>query len=109
MAEKKAMGLKRSMVLKIEAALVEIMEDAGFNVMENVVVVPAQIEGHFKMTFEKGSTSLATLNAIQEKIGSCFEISISPVARTVIAVEIEASEKDFVKLLDSADSHVREM
>lgn len=99
MTEKKTMGLKRSEVLKIEAAIVEIMENAGFNVLDNVDVVPTSTTGNFRMTFQKDKTSLATLNAIQDKLGNNFAISVAPMSKTIITVEIEASESDFIGLL----------
>lgn len=100
MAEKQAsMGLKRSEVLKIEAAIVEIMENANFTVDENVDMKPTKEGGNYMMSFLKAKTSLQELNSIQKELGDKFTLAIIPRDKSLIVVTIEASQQEFVNLL----------
>lgn len=100
MAEKQApIGLKRSEVLKIEAAIVEIMEKADFTVDENVDMKPSKEGDNYMMSFLKGKTSLQELNSIQKELGEKFTLAIIPKDKNLVVVTLEASQQEFVNLL----------
>lgn len=101
MSESKMNGLKRSEVLKIEAAIVEIMESAKFEVTNDVLMTVSKTSGFCQMSFPKSVTSLEELNLIKEKLGKDFSITISAKDKSQIFVCIEAPEEAFISMLDN--------
>lgn len=99
MPETNMMGLKRSEVLKIEAAVVEILENAIIDVKENVEVNHGSEPDSLQMTFQMDGTSLSELNKIQGDFGENFSIAINPKDKMHINVRIEAPVSDYLKLL----------
>lgn len=104
MAEKKTIGLRRSEVLKIEAAIVEIMENAGFTVDENVEMKPTKNGDNYTMSFPKGKTSLQELNSIQKELGEKIIMGVLPRDKNLLMVSLEASQQEFVNILRKVET-----
>lgn len=98
-------GLKCSETLKIKAAVVEIMENAGFAVIDGGDLKPAEKEGFFLMSFQRGITSLDELVGISGMLGDNFNISIFPNDKLSINVSVEASLDSFKELLPPSREH----
>ena len=70
-------GLLGSQVLKIKAAVLEIMERNGFSPTEDIGLETARGDGsQWQMTFVCKDTSLQTLNVIGAQLGIDFDITL---------------------------------
>lgn len=93
-------GLKRSQVLKINAAVVEVMENADFETNGNEVLEKDAETGLFRISFDKDRASLKELLGIQKTLGENFSITLTAKDKKLFRLCLEASEKDFLDLLD---------
>lgn len=92
-------GLKKSESLKLQAAIVEVMEDAGFDVSGNVDITTGE-DDKLSMSFIRTTTiSLEEISSIKEKLGDNFSVVVKPKDKTSLIVGIEATQEDFIKIL----------
>ena len=92
-------GLKSSQVLKIKAAALEIMEEAGFEVSDDVKISKCKEENRRVMTFLKNRASLDDLVSMHENFGDDFLINIEARDKANFLVSVEAEEDSFIALL----------
>lgn len=92
-------GLKSSQVLKIKAAALEIMEEAGFEASDDVKISKCKDENRRVMTFLKNRASLEDLVSMQENFGDNFIITIEARDKANFSVSVEAEEDSFIDLL----------
>lgn len=97
--ELKLGSLKKSESLKLQAAIVEVMEDAGFDVSGNVDITTNE-DGKLSMSFVRTTTiSLKEISSIKEKLGANFSVVVKPKDKVSLTVAIEASQEDFIMIL----------
>lgn len=95
----KLWSLKKSESLKLQAAIVEIMEDAGFDVSGNVDITPGE-DNLLNMSFIRtASITLEEISSIKEKLGKNFSVVVKPKDKVSLIVAIEASQEDFILIL----------
>lgn len=92
-------NLKSSQVLKIKAAALEIMEEAGFEVSDDVKISKCKEENNRMMTFYKDRASLDDLVSMQTNFGEKFNITVEAKDKSLFAVLVEAHEDSFISLL----------
>ena len=102
MANLKLTGIKGSEILWIEAAVLEVLEEAQFDLQDDVDISlrQSETEGVWNMRFEKAATNLAELSGIQSKLGKDFTMSIFPKDKTRLVIMLEAPKEEFTKLLN---------
>lgn len=103
MEQKTLKQMKGSKVHKIVAAVLEVMEKAGFETQMDVKLQETDDAGKWKMGFEKKNTDLNELNSIQRELGNNFAVFISPRNQTTILISIEAPTDDFIALIQSKE------
>ena len=91
-------GLTGSEVLKIKAAVGEIMEKyAGVVIVEDPDI-REDPEGICQMSFKKKKTSLEELNKIQDRLGKNFSIDLDNQKEGFVII-LKAPKDDFAKLI----------
>lgn len=91
-------GLLGSQVLKIKAAVLEIMERNGFSPTEDIGLETARGDGsQWQMTFVCKDTSLQTLNVIGAQLGKGFDIMLCW-NKGGIAVTLVGADEKFMAL-----------
>ena len=90
-------GLMGSQVLKIKAAVLEVMEKNGFEPTEDVGLAAAKDKNVWQMSFVCRETALDILNIISEELGSGFALRLAW-AKNGIAVTVEAPDTAFMAL-----------
>lgn len=102
--EAKIKDLRRSELLRIEAAVVEVMEKAQFEVKGTLDFNPSRTnEGNYCMSFCKDKTDLQELMTIKENLGDDFDITVSGRDKTSVLVTVEAPEETFINMLGTGD------
>ena len=91
--------MKGSQIHRIVAAVLDIMEQAGFDTSVDVSLKESKEPEIWMMTFEKNSTSLDELTGIKQKLGADFQISILAKAKDKLSIKLEAKSDDFLNLL----------
>ncbi len=100
MANKVLDGLRSSEILRIEAAVMEIMENAGFNPQVTVDLRQTNNENEWSMNFNKKEITLDELEAIKKELGEKFSILLAAKDKTTIDIRIEGPKEVFKQLLD---------
>ena len=92
-------AMKGSQIHRIVAAVLDIMEQAGFDTSVDVSLKESKEPENWMMTFEKSSTSLDELTGIKQKLGMNFRIGILAKGKDRLGINLEAKSGDFLALL----------
>lgn len=99
MANSKFDGLMGSEILKIKAAILEVMEGVGFNSQEEVGLKESSADDTWSMVFPKKSIELKELKDVNNKLGRNFTIKLEAHSKEVFDIILEAPKDEFKKLL----------
>lgn len=99
MEAKKLSELKGSEIHKIVAAVLEVMEKAGFESDVNVTLEETKEENVWSMVFNKKSCTLAELLRVKNELGENYEITILPPKKQAVFISIQAPSQDFINKL----------
>ena len=99
MANLKVEGLRGSEVLKIKAAVVEVMENAaGISITEDPDIKHDAVKGLCQMSFKKKDTTLSELSKIKMKLGERFDIEINH-GKDAMQIILNAPTEAFTRLI----------
>ena len=107
MDTKKLSDLKGSEKLKIQAAVLQVMEQKNFALDTDLGMRVSQDnaqdnEDKWVMGFTNAEMKLEDLEEMKKILGDKFSVTISPKSRTSFIFRIEASSEDFIRLLQSS-------
>ena len=103
METKKFSELKGSEKLKIQAAVLQIMEQKNFVLDTDLGMKESQDNpDNWIMGFTNTEMRLEDLEGMKKLLGDKFSVTISPKSRTSFIFRIEASGEEFVRLLQSS-------
>ena len=103
MDTKKLSDLKGSEKLKIQAAVLQIMEQKNFALDTDLGMKESQDNpDNWIMGFTNTEMKLEDLEGRKKLLGDKFNVTISPKSRTSFIFRIEASSEDFIRLLQSS-------
>ena len=103
MDTKKLSDLKGSEKLKIQAAVLQVMEQKNFALDTDLGMrVSQDNEDKWVMGFTNAEMKLEDLEEMKKILGDKFSVTISPKSRTSFIFRIEASSEDFIRLLQSS-------
>lgn len=91
--------MKGSEIHRIIAAVLEVIEKAGFETRKDADLQESDTPESWKMAFCKRSTNLDELNGVKSELGKNFAVKVLPKDKSGVSVIIEAPTKDFVALL----------
>ena len=95
--------MKGSQIHRIVAAVLDVMEQAGFNTSARVDLKEVKDTENWMMTFEKNGTSLDELAGIRQNLGTDFQISILPRSKDRLDIRLEAKNAVFLSLLNKKE------
>lgn len=99
MANLKVEGLRGSEVLKIKAAVVEVMENAaGISITEDPDIKNDTARNLCQMSFKKKDTNLGELSKIKMKLGEKFDIDIQH-SKEAMQIILNAPTEAFTRLI----------
>ena len=100
---KKFSELKGSEKLKIQAAVLQIMEQKNFALDTDLGMKESQDKpDNWIMGFTNTEMRLEDLEGMKKLLGDKFSVTISPKSRTSFIFRIEAAGEEFVRLLQSS-------
>lgn len=100
---KKFSELKGSEKLKIQAAVLQIMEQKNFALDTDLGMKKSQDNpDNWIMGFTNTEMRLEDLEGMKKLLGDKFSVTISPKSRTSFIFRIEAAGEEFVRLLQSS-------
>ena len=103
MDTKKLSELKGSEKLKIQAAVLQIMEQKNFVLDTDLGMKESQDNpDNWIMGFTNTEMRLEDLEGMKKLLGDKFSVTISPKSRTSFIFRIEAAGEDFLRLLQSS-------
>ena len=103
METKKFSELKGSEKLKIQAAVLQIMERKNFALDTDLGMKESQDNpDNWIMGFTNSEMKLEDLEGMKKLLGDKFSVTISPKSRTSFIFRIEAAGEEFVRLLQSS-------
>lgn len=103
METKKFSELKGSEKLKIQAAVLQIMEQKNFVLDTDLGMKASQDnENNWVMGFTNAEMKLEDLEEMKKILGDKFSVTISPKSRTSFIFRIEAAGEDYIRLLQSS-------
>lgn len=103
METKKFSELKGSEKLKIQAAVLQIMEQKNFVLDTDLGMKESQDNpDNWIMGFTNTEMRLEDLEGMKKLLGDKFSVTISPKSRTSFIFRIEAAGEEFVRLLQSS-------
>lgn len=99
MNTKKLSDLKGSETLKIQAAVLEVMEAKGFSLDRDLGVVESdQDSNNWIMAFQNKESPFEDLENIKQKLGPKFKVQITSKSKDKFLFRIEAPGEEFVRL-----------
>ena len=105
--------MKASEIHRIVAAVLEVVEKAGFEPQVDVTLqlckekeAKEEQSEKWKMAFQKENTNLDELNAVKGELGANFKVIIEAKDKTSLLISIEAPSEDFIALLQKRPVHV---
>ena len=99
METKKFSELKGSEKLKIQAAVLQIMEQKNFVLDTDLGMKESQDnENNWVMGFTNAEMKLEDLEEMKKILGDKFTVTISPKSRTCFIFRIEAAGRDYLGL-----------
>lgn len=103
METKKFSELKGSEKLKIQAAVLQIMEQKNFVLDTDLGMKASQDnENNWVMGFTNAEMKLQDLEEMKNILGDKFSVTISPKSRTSFIFRIEAAGEDYIRLLQAS-------
>ena len=91
--------MRGSQIHRVVAAVLDIMEQAGFETSVDVSLKESKEPDQWMMTFEKNSTTLDELAGIRQKLGENFQVIIRTKTKDKLGIILEAKNVDFLALL----------
>ena len=105
MDTKKLSDLKGSEKLKIQAAVLQIMEQKNFALDTDLGMKESQDNpDNWIMGFTNTEMKLEDLEGMKKLLGDKFNVTISPKSRTSFIFRIEAAGEDYIRLLQASRS-----
>ena len=99
MDTKKLSDLKGSEKLKIQAAVLELMEEKGFSLDKDFGVVESHDDSNsWIMAFQNKACAFEDLESIKQRLGAKFKVQITSKSRESFLFRVEAPSEEFVKL-----------
>jgi len=90
--------MKGSEIHRIIAAVLEVIEKAGFETRKDADLQEAGTPESWKMVFYKKNTNLDELNGVKKELGKNFAVNVQPKDKTTLSVIVEAPSGDFITL-----------
>lgn len=100
--------LKGSEILKIEAAVLEVMEHVGFDPEFSQMMLQEAENGKWMMVFYKKDTSLADLLAARNRLGEHFDMFLEARDKYSMKIIVVAEADSFITLLGVQDENDEE-
>lgn len=99
METKQLCDLKGSEKLKIEAAVLEVMETKGFSLDKDFGIIESQANfSNWIMAFQNKSCAFEDLEKIKEKLGPKFKVQITSKSKENFLFRVEAPNEEFIRL-----------
>ena len=99
MDTKKLSDLKGSEKLKIQAAVLELMEEKGFSLDKDFGVVESHDDSNsWIMAFQNKACAFEDLESIKQRLGAKFKVQITSKSKENFLFRVEAPSEEFVKL-----------
>ena len=91
--------LKGSEKLKIQAAVLEVMETENFTLDRDLgIVESSEDENKWIMGFMNSECTFDVMNQLSQKLGPKFKVSISSKSKTNFLFRVEGPSEEFVRL-----------
>lgn len=88
--------LKGSEILKVEAAILEVVEEYGFSLDKDLGIVESQDNANnWIMAFTTGEKELEDLAEVKNKLGERFRVRIVPKSKGAFLFRIEGPSEEF--------------
>ena len=98
MSVQKLQTMRGSEKLKIQAAVLEVMETKGFSLDKDFGLIEStENPANWIMAFTHKSSSLDDLENVRGKLGSVFKIQISSKSKEHFLFRIEGPAEEFIK------------
>ena len=101
MEQNKLKQMKASEVHRIMATVLATAEKASFSPSADVNI-PEVGQDHWKMVFNKKSTTLDELTNLRKELGQNFQVNVAPKDKAMLQISIEAPSSDFAALLQKS-------
>ncbi|MGM9697995.1 MAG: hypothetical protein ACI3Y0_05065 [Prevotella sp.] len=99
METKQLSDLKGSEKLKIQAAVLEIMETKGFSLDKDLGIVESQADSNsWIMAFTNKVSAFEDLELIKQKLGVKFKVQITSKSKENFLFRVEAPSEEFIRL-----------
>lgn len=99
METKQLNDLKGSEKLKIQAAVLEVMESKGFSLDKDFGIIESQADScSWIMAFTNKSCAFEDLELIKQKLGSKFMVQITSKSKENFLFRIEAPNDEYLRL-----------
>lgn len=99
METKQLSDLKGSDKLKIEAAVLEVMETKGFSLDKDLGIIESQADSSsWIMAFTNKVSAFEDLENIKQKLGVKFKVQITSKSKENFLFRIEAPSEEFIRL-----------
>ena len=99
MDTKKLSELKGSEKLKIQAAVLELMEEKGFSLDKDFGIIESHEDSNrWVMAFQNKACAFEDLESIRQRLGAKFKVQITSKSKENFLFCIEAAGEEFVKL-----------
>lgn len=99
METKKLNDFKGSEKLKIQAAVLELMESKGFSLDKDFGIIESQADSSsWIMAFQNKSCAFEDLEKIKEKLGPKFKVQITSKSKENFLFRIEGPGEEFIRL-----------
>ena len=91
--------LRGSEKLKIQAAVLELMETKGFSLDKDLGIIESQSDfSSWIMAFTNKSCAFEDLELVKQKLGPKFKIQITSKSKENFLFRIEAPSEEFIRL-----------
>lgn len=99
METKQLSELKGSEKLKIQAAVLELMESKGFSLDKDFGIIESQADSNaWIMAFTNKVSAFEDLELIKQKLGSKFKVQITSKSKENFLFRIEGPSEEFLRL-----------
>ena len=99
MDTKKLSDLKGSEKLKIQAAVLELMEEKGFSLDRDFGIIESYEDSNcWIMAFQNKACAFEDLENIKQRLGVKFKVQITSKSKENFLFRVEAPDEEFVKL-----------
>lgn len=99
METKKLNDFKGSEKLKIQAAVLEVMETKGFSIDKDFGIIESQADtSSWIMAFTNKVSAFEDLELIKQKLGPKFKVQITSKSKENFMFRVEAPNDEFIRL-----------